>query len=260
MNLSKFSRRALLLGFAGLAAAPLLAQTADGPAPRYAVLSILGDQITLVGYRPPTGSNLDRNDHKVLPVHAPVLDNSTLLAVDDAIKRLQPKAATLLLASRDPKLFELQEQSLDTPGDAAESVAAIKVLLQQSKATRLILVSPYRSEARFQLVGELSGSGKISGLGFYVDRVSRVTRTESGEVGTGYLAPFAYFAMRLIDANAMTTISRKLVTESEVVPTSAAKNATVPWDTLTNDQKVEMLQTLIRRGVDRVMPELLRGT
>ena len=249
-------RRTLLIGSAALAASSLV-RAADGPDQRYAVLSIIGDKITLIGYRTPTGSNIDQNDRRIVPVQAPVLDNSTLLAVDDAIKRDRPKAVTTLLASRDPKLFALQDQSFDNPGDAAESVAAIKALLQQSKATRLILVSPYRAEARFQLLDQLIGSGKIAGLGFYVDRVTRISLTKTGETGTGYLAPYAYFAVSLIDVATMTTISRKLVTESLLVPTSAAKSATVPWDALTNEQKVEMLQSLIHQGLDRVIPELL---
>ncbi len=256
MTVHARSRRAALIGAAALVAAPLV-QAGVGPDQRYAVLSIIGDKITLVGNRTATGSHLDQNDRRVVPVQAPVLDNSTLLAVDDAIKRDRPKAVTMLLASRDPKLFALQDGSLDNPGDAAESVAAIKTLLQHSMATRLILVSPYRAEARFQLRDQLIGSGKIAGLGFYIDSVTRITLADTGESGTGYLASYAYFAVSLIDAATMTTIGRKLVTESRLIPTSASKGATVPWEALTNDQKVDMLQSLTRQGLDRVVPELL---
>jgi hypothetical protein len=259
MSVPYVSRRAVLLGTAGLAVAPLFSRAADGGDPRYAVMSIIGDKVTLIGYRPQTGSNLDQNDRRVIPVSAPVLDNTTLLAVDDAVKRLQPRAVTTLLASRDPRLFALQDQPLDKPGDAAAAVAAIKELLQQSKATRLILVAPYRSEARFQLRDNLIGSGKLAGLGFYVDRMTRIQLVESGEAGTGYLAPYAYLSVSLIDAGTMTTIRRSIVTESQLLPTSAAKDATVPWDTLTNEQKVEMLQALIGQGIDRAVSELLAG-
>ena len=246
-------------GLAGLAAAPALAQTSGGAVPRYAVMSILGDKITLVGYQPPIGSHLDQNDKRVIPITSPMFDNSALLAVDDAIKRIQPGAVTTLLASRDPRLFALQGNSLDQPGDAADSVAAIKALLLQSNATRLILLTPYRSEARFQMRENLVGSGHISGLALYLDRIMRVTRTSTGEDGTGYLAPYAYFSVSLIDAATLKTVRRKLLTESEVVPTSASKAATVPWETLTDAQKVEALQRLIRRGVESAIPELLAG-
>ena len=252
------SRRALLAGISGLAATPLFAQTADAKR-RYAVMSIIGDKITLIGYRQPTGSNIDQNDKRILAVSAPVLDNSTLLAVDDAIKRQSPQAETTLLAARDPALYALQDQSFDNPGDAAASVAAIKTLLQQTKADRLILVAPFRSEARFQLREKLIGSGKIAGLGVYVDRIAQLTMTESGEDGQGFIAPYAYFTLSLIDAKTFSTIRRQVVTESQLIATAAVRSATVPWDVLSNQKKIEMLEMLVQRGVDKALPELLAG-
>lgn len=260
MSTPTFSRRALLAGVGGLAVAAAWAQTGDAATERYAVLSLIGDKLTMVGYRTPLGSNIDQNDRRIMPISSPVFDNAALLGVDDAIKRLQPKAATTLLSSRDPKLFALQENSLEQPADAADAVGAIKALLQQSKATRLILLSPYRAEARFQMRENLVGSGRVGGLGFYLDRVMRVTLVDSGERGTGYMAPYAFFAVSLIDATTLKTLRRKLITESEVVPTSASKAATVPWETLSDVQKVEALQRLIRRGVDSAIPELLAST
>lgn len=259
MLVPKISRRALLAGIGGLATAPLFAQIAESATQRYAVLSIVGDKITLVGYRQPIGSNLDQNDKRILAVSGPVLDNSTLLSVDDAVKRVQPQAVTMLLTSRDPKLFALQDQSLDNPGDAAGSVAAVKTLLQQSQATRLILIAPYRSEARFQLRETLIGTGRVTGLGIYVDRVARISVSGSGAEGTGFIAPYAYFSVSLIDAKTMTTMRRQIVTEGRVIPTAEVQTANVPWDVLNNQKKIEVLEGLVRQGVDRAIPALLAG-
>ena len=256
---SDISRRALLLGATGLAAAPLRAQTTDATSPRYAVLSIIGDQLTLVGFKWSVGSNLNQNERRVVLVAAPVLDNTSLLAVDDAIRRLHPKAEPALLATRDPALFALRDQALDQPGNAAESVAAIKALLQKTGATRLILVAPYRSSARFPLISTFVGSGQVGGLGVYVDPVTVIQLVESGNQTAGFIAPYAYFSVSLIDTQTMTTIRRQLVTESEVIAAAEAKNAVVPWDILSNERKVEVLQRLIRRGVERAIPALLSG-
>ena len=259
MLTSDISRRALLLGATGLAASPLLAQTTDSANQRYAVMSIIGDKITLVGYRQQVGSNLDQNDKRILAISGPALDNSTLLSVDDAIKRVQPTAATQLLAARDPKLYALQDASLDTPGDAADAVGVIKTLLQRSQATRLILVAPYRSEARFALRDTFIGAGKIAGLGIYVDRISRIKVTDSGTNGDGFIAPYAYFSVSLVDARSLTTIRRELVTESVLIATAEVQKATVPWDVLSNQKKIEMLEQLVRQGVDLALPRLLAG-
>ncbi len=260
MTTADMSRRALLLGLTGLAAAPLAAQPAAGVAgPRYAVLSIIGDQLTLVGFKWSVGSNLNQNERRVVPVAAPVLDNTALLAVDDAIRRVHPKAEPALLASRDPALFALRDQALDQPGSAAETVASIKALLQKAGATHLILVAPYRSNARFPLRQTSVGSGHVGGLGFYVDPVTVIQLVESGAQTEGFIAPYAYFSVSLVDAQTMTTVRRKLVTESEVIAAAEAKEAVVPWDVLSNERKVEVLQKLIRRGVERALPELLAG-
>jgi hypothetical protein len=257
---STISRRAVLAGITGLAATPLLAQTTDASKPRYAVMSIIGDKITLIGYRQPTGSNLDQNDKRILTVSGPALDNSTLLSVDDAVKRQTPQAETTLLAARDPKVYQLQDQSFDNPpSEAAAAVAAIKALLQQTKADRLILVAPFRSEARFALRETFIGTGKIAGLGVYVDRISAITVTATGEDGEGFIAPYAYFTLSLIDGKSLSTIRRKVVLESELVPTAAVRTATVPWDVLSNQKKIEMLEMLVRRGIDKALPELLVG-
>lgn len=255
----QFSRRTLLLGTAAWSAAPVLATAADDADQRYAVLSIVGDKITLVGFRFATGSRIDQNVHRVIPISAALLDNRALLAVDDAVKRVKPSATTTLLASRDPALFALQDRPLDQPGDAAESVGAIKTLLQQSKATRLILVAPLRSEARFRLGDGWIGSGQLTGLGFYVDGATRIKLIDSGASGTGYLAPYAYLSVSLVDVDTMATIRRSIITESTLIPTSASKEAALPWDALSNDQKMELLQSLISRGIARGVRELFAG-
>jgi hypothetical protein len=259
MNNSNTVRRAFVLGAIATVAGPLMAQTAGDATPRYAVLSIIGDQLTLVGFKWSVGSNLNQNVRRVVPIGTPVLDNSTLLAVDDAVRRVDSKAKPALLASRDPSLFALRDQALDEPGEAAAPVAAIKTLLQKTGATRLILVAPHRANARFPLQSTSVGTGQVAGLGLYVDPTTVIQMVESGAQTEGFIAPYAYFSVSLIDAQSMKTIRRQLVTESEVFAAAEAKDAIVPWDILSNDKKVERLQVLIRRGVERVVPALLAG-
>jgi len=43
----------------------------------------------------------------LIPIASPVLDNTTLLAVDDAIRRIHPETEPALLATRDPAFFAL---------------------------------------------------------------------------------------------------------------------------------------------------------
>jgi len=251
------ARRALL-GLGALSAlGPAVAPLARAAEQRYAVLSLVGDQIASVSWRQPTGSNLDQNARDVVRVKDGALDKMVLLAVDDALRRARPGTVATLLAARDPQLYRLQDQMLEQGGESSELLTAVKALLAQSQATRLILVTKHRSEARFALKESYVGAGKIAGLGLYVDEETRVRLIETGNTNDGFIAPYAYFAISLIDVATMRLIRRVSATESELVPTSSSKQATRPWDALTAAEKVETLDRLIRRGVDRAMPELL---
>jgi hypothetical protein len=250
------ARRALVvLGLASLLAAGVPA--AQATEQRYAVLSLIGDSINLVWWQPPTGSNLDHNERQSVPTPDGSLDNVALLAVDDALRRANPKANPTLLASRDPKLFALQLKTLDSGASAGELLAAVRVLLQQSQATRLILVSKHRGEARLPMRYDYAGSGKLTGLGFYIDQQMMVRDVNGGAGDRGFIAPYAYLELALIDAQTMNTIRRSVVREATTVPTAASSGAANPWEALTNKEKFRELERLIQAAVARAVPELL---
>jgi hypothetical protein len=61
----------------------------------------------------------------------------------------------------------------------------------------------------------------------------------------------------LIDVPALTVIRRKLVTEATLVATVEAKGAVRPWDAMRPQQKIDAIERLIRKALDRALPELL---
>jgi len=254
----KACRRALLVGLTW-GAVTMTVWGAEAPPPSYAVLSLIGDRMTVVWFHQATASNLDRNERQDVPTNDATLDNTALLAADDALKRLQPGAQSTLLASRDPALYQLQDRALDGGGDTAEMLANVKSLLQQSKATRLILVTKHRAEARLQSKTAYLGTGRLTGLGFYVDQERVTANGETGVEAVGFIAPYAYLTVSLIDVSTMTTLRRSVVTESTVVTSAGNKNAMRPWDALTPKQKLEALEEAIRKAIDRAVPEVLAG-
>lgn len=254
------TRRLLLRGGVSLALAPSLGWSADLALAHCAVMSLVGHQLTLVGFRQGVGSNIDANERRVIEVASPALDNSALLAVDDAVRALRPATKTSLLATRDPRMGSLRERGwTGASGDNGVAVEVLTAQLQQLNATHLILVGPHRAPAKFQLLEEQVGSGNLSGLGFYVDAVRRIKLVESGRSGDGFLGPYAYLAFDLIEARSMKSVRRVTATETNVVATASASDANVPWEALSNDDKTKMLQTLIRRAAQRAVPELLSG-
>ena len=254
MRLIQPMRRTIVVAaLAGFAAIPA-ARAADH---RYAVLSLVGDTINLVWWQPTTGSNIDHNERQDVPTADGALDDVALLAVDDAQRRAKPQTHATLLASRDPKLFALQAKLLDGGGDTGELLAAVQGLLRESQATRLILVTKHRGDARLPMRFEYAGSGKLTGLGFYIDKRMTVRDNDTGAADRGFIAPYAYLELALIDAQTMKPIRRSVVPQATTVATGSTKGALSPWQAMTTQEKSDALARLIRQAVDRAMPELL---
>ena len=63
----------------------------------YAVLSLVGDQLTVVRFEIATGSRLDKNPRRLVDLPDRSLDRTMIFAVEDAIKRADPGAKVVLL-------------------------------------------------------------------------------------------------------------------------------------------------------------------
>ena len=259
MNIRKIAIYAATLALSWAIAGPVAAATAETPAQSYAVLSLIGDKMTVVWFHQSTASNLDRNERQEVPTQDTTFDNTALLAVNDAVKRVAPHASTVLLASRDPALYKLQSQIPDEATEATPSMSALAALAQRSKATRLILITKHKSEARLQFKDSRLGTGWLSGLGFFVDQERVTADSVSGIEDVGFIAPYAYLAVSLIDTSTMKTLRRSIIRESTVVASARSRNVVRPWDALTPKQKLDALEAAIRKGVDQAVPELLAG-
>src|ERR1700682_5699761 len=130
-----------------LLAAPLLAQAEER---RYAVLSLVGDQLLIVKRENSTGSRLDQNVRLAVPVPDGSLDRAVLLAMDEAIRKADPSAKPVLLSTRDPALYSVAQNSLDS-GGTARVFEAVRPVVVGARATHLILVTKHRHQAMLRL-------------------------------------------------------------------------------------------------------------
>ena len=245
--------RRLVCGFAiALAAsASASAQTAAGsPPPTFAVLSLVGDQFTVVSRHEEIGSRLDRNTRRSYPIDSPVLDEFALDAAEKTINKLKPGAQVLRFSIRDARLFELQDKLLAESVGSRGLREALAKLAREHQASRLLVVTKWRDDARFKLYETESGTGKISGLGFYVDGNERIRRLDNGEEAFGYLGPYAYVNVTLVDAASMAPIRSSPVRESQMNLPVHSKGVFLAWDALTAEQKVTALERTLRRAVE----------
>jgi hypothetical protein len=222
----------------------------------YAVMSLVGDDLLIVNHRESVGTSLERNDRRIVALPDPALDRSTLMAVDAALHRADPSARTILLAGHDTALFEAQERAL--PGDDVPQAIfdALRSRLPATGATHLLLITKLRAPARMQFAHIHVGSGMVEGLGFYIDRQMVSRRSDTNEKGTGFLAPFAYFTVALVDLASGRVIAEQGVHASTALSTSRSDTLD-PWDVLSAADKVRMLQALIRQETAHAVPSLL---
>jgi hypothetical protein len=252
--------RRLVLAAVGatlLLGAAIGARAAD-PVPRtYAVMSLVGDQFSVVRQRPQIGAVVDANERLDYPVADALFDRMAMAAAEAAIRRARPGAEVFQASIRDARLFALQDRLLTENAESRELRSALQGLLAKHGATHLVLVTKQRSKASFKIVNSSVGSGMLSGIGFYLDRSTPLVREGANETSEGFLGSFAYVTVSLLDAAALRLVRSEIALESSMALSVDSKDAVRSWDALTPAGKVDALEHVLRRGVDRATIALL---
>lgn len=245
---------ALLLGLAIFSSAQ--ANGGDVQYKKIAILSLIGDVMTIDTYRQRVGTSVDSNRQQIVPLPTPVFDHTALVAAEEALTKLLPTAsvATLMVptsgSDSDPARLLTDDKVLAS----SSTIAA----LRENGFTQLLAIAKFRAPARLQLFRQVVGNGHLRGLGFYVDNILQTKIVDSGEVGRGFIAPYVYIRLVLLDLKSLASLGDERITVSEV--RSAASNSTGSdsWGAITPAEKVSMLQTLIQEGIAETVPRLLR--
>ena len=239
--------RAAFLALAFALAIPAQAQH------KYAVLSSIGDRITVVTRAMATGSNVDTNRREPMELSGPGLDNAVLLAAEDGIKAADPAAQAILLAPRTPLAEQAAAASRD---NTLEKWAAdARGQLAPLGATHVIVISKHRGDARLKVSSGSTGSGKLEGLGFYVDTSYAAADDNASQGARGFLASYAYILIRAVDLRSGRQVGEQVVMASNTsVP---GVDSTRAWDALPPEGKVAALRTLATKEVEAAMPAVL---
>jgi hypothetical protein len=222
---------------------------------RYAVLSLLSDVLNVVNNRGQAGSHLSTSSTP-MKLSNPAFDRVALLAVNDILKQSAPGNAPVLLAPT-AALYAGQGQMID--GMRFKPTAELQAALKAQGATHLLLISKHRDNVTVQLTGGTVGSGKVEGLGFYLDHHITLARTDSGATGEGFMAPYTYFAMSLVDLQSNAVVKSWPVTATRIVTPANAKDAVHAWDVLTSEQKMDVLKDMLNEQVKLALGKLLAG-
>ena len=234
------------------------AQSAQAPS-TYAVLSLIGDQLDAVTYQPATGTLLDANDHHAMPMGAGgMLDTAALRETNKALRAAVPVADVALLASAEPALYA--DESRLFAGNQVKLPPDLEAAISQAKADRLVLITKRRADAHLKSKHGVVGSGKIEGLGFYIDTVHRIRDEDHTDRTVGFLAPFVYADVTLVDTATHTIVRQASITASETITSGSNATGASAWGALTPEQKMTTLNRLLAAGIDEAIPQLVRGT
>jgi hypothetical protein len=233
----------------------LVAATAHAEEARtYAIVSLLGDRLAIVSPVITTGSNLDRSLRDYIKLDTPALDHAALLATDGALREADPAAKEVMLLVRDAAIYEAQVASLEDGKAVASLVPRLAGTLSGAHATHLVLLTKLRHDAAFPTDQSHVGQGRLEGLGFYVDRMTRLYDLQSGDDYAGFLGPYAYFRLSLLDLGSGKVLAQKDVSASQ---TWGMHSAVHPWEELTAQRKINAIQSMLRSQIAEGIPVLL---
>lgn len=237
---------------------PLAASAQDSR--RYAVLSLVGDKLLIVTREMTTGSRLDKNERTVVELPDNSIDRAVTVAVDDALRRANPGTQPILLHSRRADLYDASFQSMDRRDGVARVYAAVKPIVDKTQATHLVLVTKHRHRALLRLRDGHVGAGFLEGVGFYVDHGSMARGVDTNDAEAGFIAPFSYMMISLIDLKSGQIVSqRHVIGSNAAAPAPWERNVGNAWQRLNDQEKVARLTEVIRDETARALPLVLAG-
>jgi hypothetical protein len=241
------------LCLAALAAAPAHAQAGAAPA-KVAMVSLIGDVMTVDIYRRRVGTGVDANRQEFFPISTPEFDDAALLAAQQTLTSLLPGATVDALsqpaAGTDADPERLLAEGRPEPGNA------LVTNLRRHGYTQLLVIAKHRAPARMQLANVAIGSGHVKGLGFYIDNNVGTRNAETNTRSRGFVAPYLSIRLALIDL-----ASLDLQAERAVMASTSRSNpdGLDPWGAMSAAEKVGALNDLIREHVPAALREMLRS-
>ncbi|MDC8770270.1 PI-PLC domain-containing protein [Roseateles albus] len=261
LNVKSLARRALLGGVACAALTSVAWAQGSGEAAAkrsYVAISLLGDDVKVILREKQTGTRLDANVKESFTLAGGVFDAAALAAMDQSVRRADPGAKVFALKLSSAKVLGDPAALID--GDRLVVPAALAPTLAQLNASHLLLLTPHRAESKIRTRDQASiGLGSFEGLGYYLDRETEM-RSESGDnQRKGFLAPYVYFKVTLVNLATLKVEGRKFITEGYATIGKKGSEAVDAWDILTALEKMELLRDMLKQETSDAVEALIKG-
>lgn len=224
---------------------------------KIAIVSLIGDVMTVDTYRQRTGTAIDKNHKSTIALPKPVFDNAVLAAAEDAVFHQLAQDSTVATLAVPARGSGFDPARL-LAGGAVSASNALVAALRTEGFTHLLAVTKHRGLARLELADGAVGSGHLEGIGFYVDHDFETTRVGTAESSVGFIAPYAYLRLLLIRLDTLEVQGDRTVTASVVRVAERSTSGLDPWDALSAEAKASMLLDLLQRHVTETVPLLFR--
>lgn len=220
------------------------------PVHRVALVSMIGPQLQLTLEQAQTGSHLDANRHAQANMTQTRLDQAALAAVLRALAQVRQVEALQQMFVLEPAVQPTGGRH--AVGDIVNLPQQVLDDAQRQGADRLLLIDRLRGEARLRAKHSLLGEGRIEGVGLYLNP-TQAMRSPSGEMHRGFVAPYVYLNVVLLDARSATVLSSQAIEVSTTRAWVPAKgdqaNATARLEDLATPAHVRALLRLLDQSL-----------
>ena len=229
----------------------------EAVADTYVILSLIGDHVTMVGQRRQIGTRIDKNEYEVVPLAESAFDDFAVRVADATIAKTRPDAGVVTLRASDPTLQKVRDSWLDADLTGVQDViSAVKMQLPPMPDAHLLLITPYRAQPELKTDRGERGTGKVAGLGFYIDALTRSWRSDTHESSRGFLGVFANFQLVILNLQSGKVEAHERVVIGTTHSSARAEDRT-PSNALTPAQKVKAVESLMKQGIERTLPGML---
>lgn len=219
---------------------------------KFAVLSVLGDNVQLISLTPARGDGVQPGDWTASPTGG--LDNAVLKVLDESIKAGGP--------GREVKLYTTSTRSLF--GDPAQLFVGSKLALpgqlgdavRQSGAGWLLLVTRNRQDAALAALLPPRIQASLDGPGFVLDQRPGGQIGFDGQGGLPVLAAFMSIRVALVDLGDLQLKREQSIAVAARLPVGREAAAN-PWAALPVNQRVKALEALIEAELPRAVKGLV---
>ncbi|NUP84901.1 MAG: hypothetical protein HUU30_03990 [Burkholderiaceae bacterium] len=231
------------------------AQGAAGGARPTVLLSLVADELVMVGERPSIGSNLNKNLRSAMPLSAGAVDAAIGKLMKAELARALPQVQSTVINTPDPALYKGHDSWFDLAG--ARATEEIVADLRGTGAGEALLLLKHRADAAIQAANGLFGTGQLEGLGYYMNQTDKSEyKGDAVADGRGWIAPYAYLRLVRLNLADGRVMAQRRVKAAYLVGDKRTEGDTGPWKNIPDDQKLVVLLDLVQEQLQEHLPAL----